>query len=212
MKDLLPNILIRTDCEARTFLSRLKILAKNSPKHCNYNYEKNSFLPDSDYLEIIPIEQNGHTEIFAQLFNKSEKNNIIQIEIRATWWKIEPVTYDIYSDEAKRIILPLILDYNKKYNSKRRLNIQTREAQKIKLPPKANEIFHTFVCAANKNILHPLDWKRFYIFIRHSYSNKVKINSGELKRLLIENGFDTEDADYLSNIYYHGKEILSVNN
>jgi len=210
MEDLLPDISVKTDCEVRTFIRRLKIIASKYCLHCSYKYKRNYLEPDSDYLEIIPIQQNGHKEIIAQIFNELDKNNFIRVEIRALSWKNEPVTYDIYTNEAKRIILPIISIYNKKYNSRRRLYIQTKDSLKIKLPPIANRLFNTFVRAANKNVLHPLDWKRFYIFIRHSYSNKVKLNSDEIKKLLIENGFEESKADYLSRIYYHGKELLSV--
>lgn len=79
---------------------------------------------------------------------------------------------------------------------------------KKKLPERTKYFFDQFVNAANKQILHPLDWKRFYIFIQACHEGNTKLLWGELERLLIDNGFPEENASSLSNIYYHGRNLL----
>ena len=80
--------------------------------------------------------------------------------------------------------------------------------EKIKLPKRTEYFFNQFVNGTNKQILHPLDWKRFYIFIQASHEGKTKLFQGELECLLIDNGFPEDNASSLSNIYYHGRKLL----
>ena len=78
---------------------------------------------------------------------------------------------------------------------------------KKELPKRTKYFFDQFVNAANKQILHPLDWKRFYIFIQASHEGNTKLLPGELECLLIDNGFPEDNASGLSNIYYHGRNL-----
>ena len=210
MEELLPDINIKTDCDSKIFIKRMHNIVRRKTLLYKSVYEKDSIIPDTDYLEIMPVEQNGNQDIISQIFSIPEKKNIVQVEIKAPTWKEEPVTYDLYVDEAQRILNPLINDYNKKYKVRRKLSIQSKNSLEKKLPRLANELFMTFVRAANKNMLHPLDWKRFYIFIRHCYSKKVSLYPDELLRLLITNGFEKRKAEYLSDIFSHGLKILGT--
>ncbi|MCL5029219.1 MAG: hypothetical protein M1480_09395 [Bacteroidetes bacterium] len=210
MEELLPDIIINTDCDSKSFIKRLYNIVRRESHLYKSVYEKDSIIPDTDYLEIMPIEQNGNQDIIAQIFSVSDKENIVQVEIKAPTWKLQPVTYDLYVEEAKRILNPLINDYNKNYCVRRRLSIQSKDSLEKKLPRLANDLFKIFVHATNKNMLHPLDWKRFYIFIRHCYSKKVNLYPDELLRLLIANGFEKRKAEYLSDIFSHGIKILGA--
>ena len=79
---------------------------------------------------------------------------------------------------------------------------------KKKLPKRTKYFFNQFVNGANKQILNPLDWKRFYIFIQASHEGNTKLLPGELECLLIDNGFPEDNASSLSDIYYHGRHLL----
>ena len=78
----------------------------------------------------------------------------------------------------------------------------------IELPKMTKYFFNQFVNNANKQLLHPLDWKRFYIFIQATHEGNTKLLPGELERLLIHNGFPEDNASSLSSIYYHGRRLL----
>jgi hypothetical protein len=81
---------------------------------------------------------------------------------------------------------------------------------KIKLPKRTKYFFNQFLNCTNKQILHPLDWRRFYIFIKACHEGKTKCLPGELEHLLVENGFPEDNASSLSNIYYHGRSLLEL--
>ena len=76
------------------------------------------------------------------------------------------------------------------------------------LPKRTKYFFDQFVHGANKQILHPLDWKRFYIFIQACHEGNTRLLQGELISLLIDNGFPEDNASSLSNIYFHGRKLL----
>lgn len=210
MNELLPDIFINTKSDAQNFIKKLSDIANIKKDFCYTVYKKDNLIFNTHFLQIIPIKQNGHQEIGALLLPIEDKENIVRVEILADKWYIDPVTYDKYVDEAKRILLPLLSIYNKKYKVRKKLSIQSKKKLQIKLPKMANKLFMSFVISANKNMLHPLDWKRFYVFIRHCYSRKVKIYPFELKRLLLLNGFKEKNAEYLSDIFSHGLKLLGT--
>jgi len=77
-----------------------------------------------------------------------------------------------------------------------------------KLPKRTKYFFDQFVNAANKQMLHPLDWKRFYVFIQAAHEGHTKLLQGELEELLIANGFQIDMAERLSYVYHHGQGLL----
>jgi len=210
MEDSLPDIFVKTECESKSFIKNLLTIAKSNSNSFEVKVVKDCFIDDSEWLGIKPIDQNGHQNITSTIFSIPGKDKIVQVEVNALKWKAEPVTYEMYVSEARRILTPLLSDYNKINSVRRRLSIQPKVSLKVTLPPKANKIFKTFVSSANRNILHPLDWRRFYIFIRHCRSRKVNIYPDDLKRLLIEYGFEETKASYLADIFSHGRNLLGT--
>ena len=85
-----------------------------------------------------------------------------------------------------------------------------RMDKKIKLPKRTKSYFEKFVNLANKQTLHPRDWERFHIFILACHEGNTKLPQGELKSLLIDNGFPEDNASSLSNIYNHGRDLLKL--
>ena len=80
----------------------------------------------------------------------------------------------------------------------------------MKLPKRTKVYFDQFVNLANKQSLSPLDWERFHVFIRVCHAGNTKLPQGELKNLLINNGFPEDNASSLSNIYNHGRDLLKI--
>lgn len=77
-----------------------------------------------------------------------------------------------------------------------------------KLPVHTKYFFDQFVNAANKRILHPFDWKRFYDFIYAAHRWRTKLSDVQLETLLEDAGFDLQEAKCLATIYYHGRRLL----
>lgn len=69
-----------------------------------------------------------------------------------------------------------------------------------KLPPRSAELFQAFVDRAGREYLHPLDWRRFYQFVRES---RVSIAGEALHELLLRAGFSGPTACRLSELYTH---------
>jgi hypothetical protein len=77
-----------------------------------------------------------------------------------------------------------------------------------KLPKRTKYFYDQFVNSANKQILHPLDWKRFYVFIQAAHEGRTNLLENDLEELLIANGFQPDMAKCLSYVYHHGRELL----
>jgi hypothetical protein len=90
------------------------------------------------------------------------------------------------------------------------LFIQTEDDLKPKLPPRANERFNEFIVMANKQILHPFDWKRFYNFIYACSPKNIKITQENVKELLVQCDFSEEVAEDLAKIFGHGVSLLRL--
>lgn len=81
-----------------------------------------------------------------------------------------------------------------------------------KLPPVADYWFGQFVSGSGRPISHPLDWKRFYSFVRVCHTYRVNLDRGTLVGLLVSQGFDEGEAERLGAIYSHGRELLRTPN
>lgn len=79
---------------------------------------------------------------------------------------------------------------------------------RVKLPPKAKEKFDLFVTCANKQILHHLDWERFYFFIWHCASHNVRISGQQVEDLLVDADFTEDYAEHIALIFVHGIDMI----
>lgn len=138
-------------------------------------------------------------------------DKVVDVEIRAIKWTPDPPIYEIYVDEARKILNPILKAYNKEYKSKLRLFIQSKNAieKSFRLPFTIEKIFKTFTGFANKSCLHPLDWERFYKFIRACHYHRWK-KPDVLEQLLRNEGFTEEYARELTMIFDHSYEVLST--
>jgi len=84
------------------------------------------------------------------------------------------------------------------------------EEQFTELPPATREIFVQFINCANRKALHPLDWHRFYRFVRFCHAKHVKLHSDLLRSLLIRGHFQEHKAAFLAEIYEHGRKLLAA--
>lgn len=77
-----------------------------------------------------------------------------------------------------------------------------------KLPVCTKYFFDQFINAANTQVFHPLDWRRFYDFIYAAHKWRVKLSEGQLVTLLEDAGFDSEKAEEVAFVYEHGRSLL----
>ncbi len=78
------------------------------------------------------------------------------------------------------------------------------------LPPKSAQLLAGFLSIADGSITHPNDATRFYKFIRHCHAKSVNLPSETLRTILKRYGCENEQAERLSRIYHHGRNILKV--
>lgn len=201
MEELLPDITINSKINARIFLKRLSHTVKENLEISEKIYEKDYIEIGEDSLVIRPLKCNGNKNLSVLLFNIHNLDIKVFVELAADKWEIEPATYDLYANEAKRILSPILRKYNKEYQSRIRLSIQTKENLKIKLPKVAEELFYKFYSCIHKKSLHPVHWRRFHRFVWHCQVRGVKLNSEGLDRLLIDKNFDSGTARTLAENY-----------
>lgn len=85
------------------------------------------------------------------------------------------------------------------------------EAEAVRgLSPGAQKVFVRFLNLANRSSLHPLDWRRFYGFVRYAHAHRARMNSTNLSLLLQQHGFSAAKAESLAFVYGHGRKVLGA--
>jgi hypothetical protein len=133
---------------------------------------------------------------------------VVKVDITASRWNPDPPTYETYVQAARGLFDPLLRQYNRHHKASVRVRVQTRTQLEPKLPPQAQKLFTRFVKLSNKSALHPLDWRKFYDFVRHCHARNIKIGEEEVQRLLAAAGFSERYARYIATIFQHGVELL----
>jgi hypothetical protein len=209
MRDRLPDIQIKISANPQKFLEQMQQTALET-KEFDVELHRDFGGQGLDILDVSPQSSNLHVGLLCQFIAMPNKPSVIQVEIRAERWHPEPPTYKMYVESANEEIKPLLQFYNSSYGTKYRLVIESADSLKPNLPPRANQRFKEFVALANKQILHPLDWKRFYYFIYACSSRNVKTTQEDVKELLLSSGFSDENSDELANVFWHGVSILRL--
>ncbi|MDH5651298.1 MAG: hypothetical protein OEZ39_05440 [Gammaproteobacteria bacterium] len=207
----LPDITIKINEPAYNFLSSMqKILQDDiqiSEVRTNWDV-----MGDGEFsiVAVMPKDQNGNTQLIGQLISKKKDAGRIEIEIRAQRWANDFPSQEEYAQYADNIFKPALNIYNRKNGTKCRLTIHKIRKKQIVLPPGAEKHFKLFTMYPESGIAHPLERCRFHAFIKHCHRHGVKLNKYEFKMLLLKKGFNEKEAEKLSGIYVHGREILSV--
>lgn len=196
----LPSIDIAVPGAPRPFLERIAKIAEASGSFkIERHYDALGTL-GFDVLNLRYLKPSPHTKVGGQLIARSEIKGRIVVEMRAQAWCPDPLTYDSYCSAARSVIGPLLIAYNREVGTKHRLRIQNPRQLEAKLPPRSAQLFKTFAVLANTSSLHPLDWQRFYDFVRAS---RNQLYEEELSRLLVKEGFSRSYADRIAEIYSH---------
>lgn len=57
---------------------------------------------------------------------------------------------------------------------------------------------------------HPLDWQRFYQFVKTAHSVRLGWDAGEVSQRLQNYGIPKKRARYLAEVYWHARCVLHV--
>ncbi len=203
MDDYLPPIHIKINVPPRRFLNRMAKIAKTSG---TFRVEKRYDALGQKSFDVVNLRYAGkspHRNVGGQLIADSEDEGSIAVEMRAQRWsQADPPTYDTYSAAARDLITPLLHTYNSQSRTRHRMHIPAKEKLEPKLPSQCTKLFQQFTVLANKSALHPLDWTRFYKFVRNCRI-RTRLSEDEMARLLMKEGFSEEYAQRISGIYAH---------
>lgn len=206
--DLLPDIKIKPDVKSRQFIERIESLAiQRGGFEIQKVYDLDN-VKGWDILNLAPLSHKMHKGLYGQLIYHPDKSLHIMVEMRATQWNPDPPTYEVYIRSVFEVFKPLIQIYNKSYKTRLRLAVRSKSSLELRLPPTAKNAFDRFVTLANKSCLHPLDWKRFYGFVRVCHARRVHLYEDDLIRLLLKAGFDKGKASYIADIFHHCTDLL----
>jgi len=158
---------------------------------------------DFDIVNFRSTKPSPHVGLGVQLISRPDPKDIVAVEVIAERWRPnDPPSYATYVSEAKALIQPLLSNYNREANARHRMSIATMKSLEPKLPPQSEKLFKRFVALANKSVLHPLDWGRFYEFVRNSRMRRP-LYEEDMARLLVKEGFSAQYAKHIAGVYFH---------
>ena len=207
MKDRLPRMSIKVDATPDEFLRRIETLALQSGEFL-VDLERDEQGQGSSVLILKPMLVTQHRELAGWLIAAPGSSGRVSVEVRAARWNPDPPTYQAYVIAAREIFRPLLHQYNRKYRTNRKLQIQSRAATEPRLPTVARQVFDRFADRANKSALRSRDWQRFYHFTWHCTAHNVIVSRDDVHRLLVGAGFSVEHAAGLADIFEHGRRLL----
>ena len=207
--NMLPDISIKVAVGPREFFDRLEQVAKRFDKMRIKRISDVAGYENWESLNLEPRYSSLHKKLCGTIIFNPESESRVFIEMSAKRWHPDPPSYDTYVESARILIAPLIDAYNNEYHSRCQLHIQAKTMKEPVLPAETNKRLMSFIVCANKSALHPYDWARFYKLISFCHSHRVKLSEGRLRHILIKEGFDSEKAAYLADIYCHGRNILA---
>mgnify|MGYP003576450751 CR=1 FL=1 len=200
MAEFLPGIDIAVSIEPREFLDRMAVIGEQIG---HFTVERHYDAIRNGKLDIVNFRYLGsspHTEVGGQLIGRDDIPGRVLVEMRAHWWDPDPPTRASYCAAASELMLPLLKFYNRTYDTRYRFRIQNADLKGTKLKSRTKILFERFAVLANTASLHPLDWDRFYAFVREG---RQELPGYELRAMLIARGFSSEKAEHLSEVYVH---------
>lgn len=203
MRDYLPPIHINVTGPSRRFLTKMADIAEKSRAFTVEQRFDALGYKGFDVVNLRLTRPSPHKGLSGQLIVQPDTKGAVAVEIRAERWSPnDPPSYETYVAEAKTLISPLLSVYNREAHTRHRMSVATKEKLEPKLPPQSTKLFKRFTALANKSGLHPLDWRRFYEFVRDSRM-RTQLPDEDIARLLIKEGFSEQYARHIAEIYGH---------
>jgi hypothetical protein len=198
--ELLPEIDIAISGEGRKFLVQMALLGRESG---DYVVEKHLDAESQLGLRIVNfryLKESVHTDVGFQLISSVDSPSRVAVEVRALSWSPDPPTKAAYVDAARSLVGPLLTSFNRANNKRYRLIIERATRRQIKVSATTRRLFDRFAKIANASAPHPLDWRRFYEFVRCS---RQELPEHVVRALLIERSFPNRRADKIAELYGH---------
>lgn len=151
-------------------------------------------------INLRSLRPGVHEEAGGQLIARPDRVGRIFIEMRALRWQPDPPSRDTYVAAARELVMPLLSAYNKASGQRNRLRIARVRKPRSLLSKRARTLLDRFAVLANQKSFHPLDWDRFYRFVKESRSSAPM---EVIRALLIERGFPVDRAANLAELYEH---------
>ncbi|UCH62263.1 MAG: hypothetical protein JSU77_10710 [Fidelibacterota bacterium] len=208
MKDRLPLMSIKIDTTPEEFLRRIEAMARQIGEFVVESERDLAGDGEVNALRLKPILVTHHRELTGRIIIIPASHDRVNVEVNAARWHPDPPTFRAYVTAAREIFKPLLHQYNLKFHSNRKLQIQSQAATEPRLPAIASQVFNRFVDRANKSALRNRDWQRFYHFIWHCAAYNINLNRDDVHRLLVNAGFTIEHAADLADIFEHGRALL----
>jgi hypothetical protein len=202
MPDQLPPIHIVTADSAGCLLEALASASKGIVSFTVESIGRPSIAPELSVLNIKYHGATRHEGLGVQFIARDDEPGRISVEVRASRWApLDPPSYATYVRAAKLLTLPVLSNYQAAHGKALRMRIPKLQDISLKLPPAAKKLFIRFAGAANTSSLHPLDWRRFYDFVRRSRFRPL--DEAEMAQLLVEHEFTAKQARRIAEIYVH---------
>jgi len=151
-------------------------------------------------VNIHSSRPSEHQGLGGQIISRPDLPNRIMVEMRAFRWVPDPPSRDAYVSAARALFVPLLRAYNRAYRSRHRLCVDPARKYGARVPPATRALLDRFAILANPISIHPLDWGRFYRFVKES---RRELPMEAVRVLLIEHGFARDRAHVLAELYRH---------
>lgn len=194
----LPAIDIAAGAERLLFIERMGILASNVPG-LGVEIHRDGF--GNEGLHVVNLVLPGSTDSLksgGQLIVRPAEPRVNVEMYSADWSAGGHPTTRAYVEFARAFFQPILRRYNRQFGTRHRLRVV--KAKGYVTPPQTKLLLDRFATLANVRSLHPNDWQRFYVFVRHSRS---QIPEGMLRQLLMKKGFAADKARALDELYQH---------
>ncbi|RXK53470.1 hypothetical protein ESB00_17410 [Oleiharenicola lentus] len=156
---------------------------------------------------FAPKAKQTHEGLVGIFVNWAHEYPVIRLQIIASRWQPEWPTYQVVRTAAEELFLPVIKEYNRRNRTRYRVRIETQEETLPKLSPAAQKAFHQFAHGANQRCLHPLDWQRFYRFVRVCYATGNSPHEEDVAFFLRKAGFESKYADTIAQVFMHCRDF-----
>jgi hypothetical protein len=204
----LPHISIKADVSPHEFLVRMGEIAE---EYGGIDVRKN-YLSDKSFPNLTLLfttDKSDDLENLCGMFSiRPRDKERVSAELTSKSWAESGPKYEEYVGLVVHYLKPLVSMYNKKYSTKRRFRIPSKDSLRPKLSECVARIFQYFVNYANKTFLSRISWRHFYDFIIYCHRKNEYLSNEELEYLLKEVGFNDYYCENLCSIFEHGWHLL----
>jgi len=204
---MFPQIEMKIREDAHGFLTKMKAqLDEGSSFDTQITLEEPDELHCScvGFAPKVPQLHEGLVGIFV---NWVHEYPVIRLQIIASRWQPEWPTYQVVRDAAEGLFLPVVKEYNRRNRTRYRVKIEEQIDTLPKLSAAAQNAFNEFAHGANLQCLHPLDWQRFYRFVRVCYTTKNNLYESDVAYFMRKVGFKNDYANFIAQVYMHCRDF-----